>query len=176
MLIPSKHLLVLKTSLRRLQHVFSVTVFRLPRCLEDVLEDEKLLRWRRVEDVLKTGQARNQEFFRAGEFSRNQGTSIKISSTTHERKAPQGKNMGFLLETLETTFKMRNLTQDGHNQGTFFPFLKKSRGDLPPSPALVARLQVLKMSSRHVFKTSWRYVFKTSSRRLGDKKNGDICI
>ena len=48
-----------------------------------------------LEDVLKTGQARNQEFFRAGEFSRNQGTSIKISSTTHERKAPQGKNMGF---------------------------------------------------------------------------------
>ena len=28
-------------------------------------------------------QARNQEFFRAGEFSRNQGTWINISSTTH---------------------------------------------------------------------------------------------
>ena len=36
-------------------------------------------------------QARKQEFFRAGEFSRNQGTSINISSTTHERKAPQEK-------------------------------------------------------------------------------------
>ena len=66
-------------------------------------------------------QARNQEFFRAGEFSRNQGTWINISSTTHERKAPQGKNIGFfLLETLKITFKMRNLTQDGHNQGIFF--------------------------------------------------------
>ena len=56
-------------SWRRLQHVFSVTVFRLPRRLEDflktswrylarrledVLEDKKLLRWRRLQDVLKT--------------------------------------------------------------------------------------------------------------------------
>ena len=41
-------------SWRRLQHVFSVTILRLPRRLEDVLEDEKLLRWRRLEDVLKT--------------------------------------------------------------------------------------------------------------------------
>ena len=66
-------------------------------------------------------QARDQEFFRAGEFSRNQGTWINISSTTHERKAPQGKNIGFfLLETLKITFKMRNLTQDGHNQSIFF--------------------------------------------------------
>ena len=44
-----------------------------------------------------------------------------ISSTTSN---PQGKNMGFfLLETLKTTIKMRNLTQDGHNQGIFFPKL-----------------------------------------------------
>ena len=56
-------------SSRRLQDVFSVTIFRLPRRLQDVfktfcemssrrfqdvLEDEKLLRWRRVEDVFKT--------------------------------------------------------------------------------------------------------------------------
>ena len=56
-------------SWRRLQHVFSLTILRLPRRLEDVLktfsrplarrledvlEDEKLLRWRRLEDVLKT--------------------------------------------------------------------------------------------------------------------------
>ena len=55
-------------SSRRLQYVFSVTIFRLPRCLQDVfktscemssrrlqdvLEDEKLLRWRRIEDVFK---------------------------------------------------------------------------------------------------------------------------
>ena len=41
-----------------LQHVFSVTIFRLPRRLEDVLKTslktKKLLRWRCLEDVLKT--------------------------------------------------------------------------------------------------------------------------
>ena len=75
--IPSKYLLVFRTSWRRLQHVFSVTILCLPRRLEDVLqkrledvlktywrhlarrleevlEDETLLRWRRLEDVLKT--------------------------------------------------------------------------------------------------------------------------
>ena len=56
-------------SSRSLQDVFSVTIFRLPRRLldvlwevlktssrrlENVLEDVKLLRWRRVEDVFKT--------------------------------------------------------------------------------------------------------------------------
>ena len=61
-MLPSKHLFVLKMpsrclqdmSWRCLQHVFSATIFRLPRRLEDILEDEKLLRWRRLEDVLKT--------------------------------------------------------------------------------------------------------------------------
>ena len=53
-------------SSRRLEDVFSVTIFHLPRRLQDVLqdvfntssqdvlEDEKLIRWRSVEDVLKT--------------------------------------------------------------------------------------------------------------------------
>ena len=55
-------------SSRRLQDVCSVKIFRLPRriarCLQDmfarrlqdVLEDKNLLRWRRVEDVLKTNK------------------------------------------------------------------------------------------------------------------------
>ena len=41
---------------------------------------------------------------------------------------------------------MRNLAQDGHNQGifsqnegTFFQFLKKGRGDLPTSASSYAR-------------------------------------
>ena len=58
MFTPSKHLLVLKTSSRRLQHmsstrlqhVFSVAILRLPRRLEDVLKTS----WRRLEEVLKT--------------------------------------------------------------------------------------------------------------------------
>ena len=41
-------------SSRRLEDVFSVTIFRLPRRLQDVLEDVKLLCWRHVEHVFKT--------------------------------------------------------------------------------------------------------------------------
>ena len=56
--IPVNNLFVSKTSLRRLQDmssrrfedVFSVTIFHLPRRLQDVLEDKKLLHLRRVED------------------------------------------------------------------------------------------------------------------------------
>ena len=77
---------------------------------------------------------------RAGKFSRNQGTSINMSSRTHERKAGQGKNTGiFLLETLKTTFKMRNLTRDGHSLGIFFAkiealfsIFEKGQGRPPP--------------------------------------------
>ena len=35
-------------------HVFKTSSRRLTRCLQDVLEDEKFLRWGRVEDVFKT--------------------------------------------------------------------------------------------------------------------------
>ena len=83
--LPSKHLLVFKTSWRGLQdmswrclqHVFRVTIFYVFQDvlkkswrrfqdlsqdvlktfsirLQDVLEDEKLLRWRPLQDVLKT--------------------------------------------------------------------------------------------------------------------------
>ena len=56
---PSKRLLVLKTSStrlqdmswRHLQYVFSIIILRLPRRLEDILQDEKLLHWRRLEDM-----------------------------------------------------------------------------------------------------------------------------
>ena len=43
-------------SWRHLEDVFSVTIFRLPRLLYDVLEDVKLLPWTRIEDVFKTSQ------------------------------------------------------------------------------------------------------------------------
>ena len=67
---PSKHLLVLKTSWRRLQdmfwrrlqYVFSVTISRLPRrledvlqrCFEDVLKTSCKTSWKRLQDILKT--------------------------------------------------------------------------------------------------------------------------
>ena len=58
--LPSKHLLVFKTSWRRLQdmsrrrlqHVFSVTILRLPRRFQDL--SQELLRWRHLQHVLKT--------------------------------------------------------------------------------------------------------------------------
>ena len=52
--LPSKHLLVFKTSSTRLQRNNFTSSKTSWRRLEDVLEDEKLLRWRRLEDVLKT--------------------------------------------------------------------------------------------------------------------------
>ena len=60
--IPSKHLLILKTpsthledmSWRRLQHVLSVTILRLPRRLEDVLKTSWKTKNCYAEDVLKT--------------------------------------------------------------------------------------------------------------------------
>ena len=71
--VPSKHLLLFNTSLIRLQRsnfclsrglqdvlktfckeVLKTSWKNLTRRLEDVLEDEKLLRWRHLEDVLKT--------------------------------------------------------------------------------------------------------------------------
>ena len=61
----------------------------------------------------------------------------------------------FLLETLKTTFKMRNLTQGGNNQDIFFPKLghffrisEKGQGRPPPLPPLVTRL--LKKCKRKV--------------------------
>ena len=60
--IPSKHFVclqdVLKTSSTYFVDVFNITIFRLPKCLQDAfktsLQDEKFLRWRRFEDVFKT--------------------------------------------------------------------------------------------------------------------------
>ena len=52
----------------------------------------------------------------------------------------------FLLETLKTTFKMKNLTRDGNsqgiffqNEGNFFPIFEKWQGRPPPlSPSSYA--------------------------------------
>ena len=41
--------------------------------------------------------ARDQEFFRTGEHSRNEGTSINILSAPHQRKASQGKILEIFL-------------------------------------------------------------------------------
>ena len=107
-ILPSKYLLVLKKSWRRpqdlswerLQHVFSITILRLPRtlqdvlktfsrplarCLQDVLEDEKLLRWRRLQDVLKTYL---EDVFKT---SRRQTKFLLVISVSNKSKCVSNK-------------------------------------------------------------------------------------
>ena len=70
--IPVNNLFVSKTSSRRLQDmssrrfedVFSVTIFHLPRRLQNVLEDKKLLHWRSVEDVKLLHWRRVEDVFK----------------------------------------------------------------------------------------------------------------
>ena len=51
--VPSKHLLVLKTSWRHLQHVFSINIFGPPRRLEDILKTSWKTKNCYAEDILK---------------------------------------------------------------------------------------------------------------------------
>ena len=92
-------------------------------------------------------QARNQEFFRAGEVSWNEGTSINVSCEAHKRKALQRKIFVFFLQdALKITFQLRILThgytqtgqifpKSGHffaKSGLFFSIFKKRLGRPPP--------------------------------------------
>ena len=67
-------------------------------------------------------QARNQEFFRAGEFSSNLGTSINIC-LQHEKERPRREKIDgfFHLETHLIHFKWEILPIDDRNQDTFSP-------------------------------------------------------
>ena len=79
-----------------------------------------------------------KKYFKVGKVSWNQGTSINISSKTHNRKALLGKISEFLLkDTVKNTFPMKNSTQRWtqsgpfyQNQGTFFDFLKRTGEEL----------------------------------------------
>ena len=87
-------------------------------------------------------QARNQEFFGAGKVSWNKGTSINDSCVTHKKKfgvfSPSCSQTYILNENLT-----RRCTQTGQifpkikalflqNQGTFFLFSKKGKGNVHP--------------------------------------------
>ena len=70
-------------------------------------------------------QASNQKSFKAGEVSRNLGTSVNISSKTLAEKALQEKFLElFLLDTLKTEYKWIQSGSFFPNQGTFFDFQK----------------------------------------------------
>ena len=76
---------------------------------------------------------RNQEFFRAGELSWNQDTFIK-NQLQHKKEKPRREKITDFLawKLLKIAFYMRNSGHFSPNQGTFFQFSKKGRGDLPP--------------------------------------------
>ena len=84
-------------------------------------------------------QARNLKYFTAEEILWIQGTLIKFSSKT-QKKRPHRQTIWklFLLDTLQTTFWMEDLTQVWTQLGSFFPksghfsrFSKKGRGGSP---------------------------------------------
>ena len=84
-------------------------------------------------------QTRNQELFRAGELIRNQGPSINVLSTAHERKVLQGKKMTFFSWKLlkphlqsEIEPKMDTVTVFFPKLGNFFPIFEIGQGRPPP--------------------------------------------
>ena len=84
-------------------------------------------------------QARNQEFLRATEVSWNEGTSINILPTTHQKE--QGKILEFfLLDALKTEFQMRPLT---HRWTQLEYFSPKVRALFSIFKIVQARLHVL---------------------------------
>ena len=114
-------------------------------------------------------QAHNQEFFRPGKFSWNQGTSINIH-LQHEKKDPAGGNFPFFrLETLKNFIlnEKFHLTDDHNqyissaNQDTFFQFSKKGLGR-PPSPPLPLLVTPLR-NSWHGYKSQELVFLSTTS-------------
>ena len=102
-----------------------------------------------------TYQVCNQESFRAGEVSWNEGTSISILSTTHQRKAPQGKILAFfLLDTLKTGFQTRRLTRAWTHKifskirPLFFRFSERRRRGITPHTAPLPSMCVPAYSSK----------------------------
>ena len=80
-------------------------------------------------------QVRKQNFFKAGDVSLNQDTSINIVSKTRKKVLEGNILEYFLFDTIKTTFRMENLakrqTQSGHffqKQGTFFNLQKSAGG------------------------------------------------
>ena len=85
-------------------------------------------------------QVRNQEFFRAGEFSRNQGTLINIHKLQQRKKCPAGKKISvfFAWKLLKTEFYPQMTTIRAFPpkkiRALFSNFQKRARETAPPSP------------------------------------------
>ena len=110
-------------------------------------------------------QARNQEFFRPGKFSWNQGTSINIH-LQHEKKGPPGGNFPFFpLETLKNFIlnEKFHLTDDHNqyissaNQDTFFQFSKKGLGRPPSPPPFPFQLRTCEILGMVINHRNWSF-------------------
>ena len=63
--LPSKHFLFSKTSSRRLEDVFRVALFRLPRRLQNVFAKRlAIMSWRRLQDVLEHKKCYTEDIFK----------------------------------------------------------------------------------------------------------------
>ena len=89
------------------------------------------------------------EIFREGENCWNKGTSINISSTTQKQVPKKKHSTFFLLDTLNTAFKMRNLTHRwtklrfSSKIRAFFQFQERAGKTIPYPPSLVTSLYIL---------------------------------
>ena len=102
--------------------------------------------------LLISAQARNQEIFRAGDFSWNQGTFIKIQ-LQHKKEKPRREKITdfFCLETLKNCIlnekfypQMTTIRAFFPKLGHFFPIFRKRQGRPPlPLPPIVTRLQLV---------------------------------
>ena len=104
--------------------LFLLLIIEFPVSLAPLLDERSLL------------QSHKQKYFKAGEISQNQGTSINILSKSRKKKVLQGKLLEFFfLGTVKTIFRMKNSTQIWTQSRPFFAklghflrFLKKGRG------------------------------------------------
>ena len=101
-------------SWRRLQHVSSVTIFHKTswKRLEDFLEDEKLLRWRRLEGMswrrLRDMSSRHlgdkENVYWEYLYLTNLNVYLMVMLETWERSVDKGKVFGALLTVLTKAF------------------------------------------------------------------------
>ena len=100
-------------------------------------------------------QASNQEFFRAGEFSWNQDTSINIHLQHKKEKPRREKISGFFAwKLLEIAFQLKALPLGDHNQGISFhklghfsPIFERPPPRLPPLVTYLHQMRVATISS-----------------------------
>ena len=97
--LPSKHLVFSKTSSRRFENVFSVTIFRLPKSLEEICNTSS-------KNVIKTSYRRLQDVFKT--FSRRLPRSLQAVFARRLLQDVFKKTSYYYV--LTTSWKKKNVT------------------------------------------------------------------